>query len=71
MTVNGPLKVLEAPEVEWADVGRKLRRIDPVRYARLLVVALQVIEAHTGELSPVQAGPALAWVDLDASSDPC
>lgn len=37
-------QVIEADE--WERVGEELRRVDPLRYAEILRLAKQVVEAH-------------------------
>lgn len=50
----------------WTDVGRKLRRLDPRRYAIVLASALLMVQAYE---DPAGAARAQAGVEISESAD--
>lgn len=38
---------------EWTEMGRRLERLDPMRFDRVAALAREIVQAYTGDVSPI------------------
>lgn len=54
---------------EWNETGRRLREVDPRRYAEVLAVAREIVAAYLGIAPDPAYGAVFPSLKLDESSD--
>lgn len=61
--------VLEGRDEEWNETGRRLREVDPKRYAQVLAVAKEIVAAYVGAPPDDGYNSLFPSLRLDESSD--